>query len=94
MPTPQQRPPNGILSRKERLKTWRKEKGISVDVPSDVILPRDIMETIAETGPGTEAELQSLMKECPARFRRFGSEILAVSLNGSGEDEENCTGSR
>ena len=94
MPAAQQRPSNGILSRRERLRSWRKEKGISVDVPSDVILPRDIMETIAETGPGTEAELQSLMKECPARFRRFGSEILAVSLNGSGEDEENCTGSR
>jgi ribonuclease D len=81
MPTSQQRPPNGILSRRERLRNWRKEKGLEKDVPSDVILSRDIMEMIAETGPRNKAELQSIMMDYPARFRRFGDELLNISLN-------------
>ena len=86
MPAVQQRPANGILSRRERLRIWRKEKGLEMDVPSDVILPRDMMEMIAETGPQTEDELRVLMAECPARFRRFGKEILEISVNeGEGE---------
>ncbi len=79
MPASQQRPANGILSRRERLKNWRKVKGLEMDVPSDVILPRDIMECIAETGPQTASELRAIMKSCPARYRRFGKEILKIS---------------
>ena len=92
MPTAQQRPPNGILSRKERLKTWRKEKGISMNVPSDVILPRDILESIAESGPQTEAELQMLMRECPVRFARFGEEILSISRSVPTDEESPVRG--
>lgn len=80
-PVVQTRPPNGILSRKERLKIWRKNTGLELDVPSDVILPRDILEVIAEIGPRNEEELRSLMKELPARYDRYGKEILEVSLN-------------
>ncbi len=87
LPTPQQRPPNGILSRRERLKTWRKVKGIEMDVPSDVILPRDLMENIAEIGPQTDSELQQVMKSCPARYRRFGKEILEISRSLPPDDE-------
>ncbi len=87
MPTTQQRPPNGILSRKERLKIWRKEKGISMDVPSDVILPRDILENIAESGPQTMDELRTLMSECPVRFGYFGEEILGISRSVPTEEE-------
>ena len=77
------RPCNGILSRRDRLKNWRKNLGIEMDVASDVILPRDILETIAEVGPKDEAALKGLMSEVPARYRRFGKEILQVSLNES-----------
>ena len=80
------RPSNGILSRRDRLKTWRKTVGMEMDVPSDVILPRDILEMIAEVGPKNEAELKELMKDLPARYQRFGKEILDVSLN------ETCDG--
>ncbi len=88
MPTSQQRPPNGILSRRERLRNWRKEKGLEKDVPSDVILSREMMETIAETGPRNAEELQELMKDFPARFRRFGNEILDISLNIDSEEDK------
>ena len=80
------RPSNGILSRRERLKNWRRDTGLEMDVASDVILPRDVMESIAEIGPKNEAELEKLMKDVPARYRRFGKEILDVSLNGSEEE--------
>ena len=87
MPVPQQRPANDILSRRERLRTWRKEKGSEKDVPSDVILPRDLLESIAETGPQTADELRVLMKDCPVRFSLFGEEILNISRSAAGEDE-------
>ena len=77
------RPSNGILSRRDRLKLWRKNTGLELDVPSDVILPRDTLEIIAEVGPKNESELQELMKDLPARYQRFGKEILEISLNES-----------
>lgn len=85
-PVLQSRPANGILSRKERLKMWRKNMGMEMNVPSDVILPRDILETIAEVGPRNKSELETLMKEIPARYNRFGEKILEVSLNDSDSD--------
>ena len=83
MPVTAQRPSNGILSRRERMKNWRKNKGLELDVPSDVILPRDVLETIAEVGPRNDAELEILMKDLPARYHRFGKKILEISLNES-----------
>lgn len=79
------RPSNGILSRRDRLKDWRKNTGLEFDVASDVILPRDVLELIAEIGPKNESELKNLMKDVPARYQRFGKEILEVSLNESEE---------
>ena len=79
MPIQQQRPSNGILSRKDRLKIWRKNKGLEMNVPSDVILPKDMLEILAETGPQSMSELEKLMESCPARFHRFGEEILEIS---------------
>ena len=79
MPPTQQRPSNGILSRRENLKLWRKNTGLKMDVPSDVILPRDILEDIAVSGPRTESELKEIMKDSPVRFEKFGKEILGIS---------------
>lgn len=80
MPQLPVKPPNGILRRRERLKEWRKEKGIKWNVPSDVVLPKDIMQRIAEVGPVNETELRELMSEVPARYERFHKEILEVCM--------------
>ena len=77
----QQRPSNGILSRREHLKEWRKNTGMEMDVPSDVVLPRDILENIAVSGPQTDMELKEIMKESPVRFRRFGEDLLKISIS-------------
>ena len=61
-----------------------------MDVPSDVILPRDIMEKIAEAGPQTASDLQKIMGSCPARYRRFGKEILEIS-GSSVPDDKSCS---
>ena len=34
---------------------------------------------LAETGPQTASELREIMSSCPARYRRFGKEILEIS---------------
>ena len=45
------------------------------------------MDIISEAGPRTEDELREIMKDCPARFRRLGSEILEISRAGDPEGE-------
>lgn len=73
-----QRPPESILACRERLKTWRKEKGLEMNVPSDVILPKDVMERIVTVHPENAEALASAMEDCPWRYARYGEEILGI----------------
>lgn len=70
------RPSNGMLHRKDQLRLWRKQKGIELDVPSDVILPKDILDFISVENPANSTELKSIMAGCPWRFAHFSDEIL------------------
>lgn len=72
------RPSEVYLSRLEALRSWRKKTGEKIGVPSDVILPRDIMEAIARANPAQQGELAVVMKDIPWRFNHFGVEILSV----------------
>lgn len=72
------RPDDAFLARIEALRTWRKETGVEIGVPSDVILPRDVMEQIASANPATLEALASVMDGLPWRLNRFGKEILSV----------------
>lgn len=71
-------PCDSTLQRREHLRNWRKETGIKYDVPSDVILPRDIMEEIICKNPQNEAQLQSIMVDLPWRYRQFSAEIIQM----------------
>ena len=64
------------LVRMEKLKQWRKKIGKELKVESDVILPRDLMESIAYHHPRTKKELEALMRDSPYRFSKFGQAIL------------------
>lgn len=64
------------MERLEALRKWRKETGSKLAVESDVILPRDILEAIAQKAPATPSALQAIMKDVPWRYERFGSRIL------------------
>ena len=45
-------------------------------VESDVILPRQLMEMIAESAPRSMPELSKLLAGSPWRMARFGAQIL------------------
>jgi ribonuclease D len=72
------RPDEAYLNRLDALKTWRKEKGAALEVESDVILPRDILEEIASANPQRPADLKPVMAQVPWRWHAYGDEILAV----------------
>jgi ribonuclease D len=72
------RPDERYLNRLEHLKSWRKRTGMSWGVESDVILPREVMEAIAQTPPETPADLDALMASVPWRREHFGAEIMRL----------------
>jgi ribonuclease D len=75
-PQQPERPDEAFLSRLDALKTWRKNTGRQMKVESDVILPRSLMEGIAERAPETMTELSALLAESPWRMAHFGPQIL------------------
>lgn len=64
------------LNRLDSLRTWRKLKARELGVESDVVLPRDVLETIARAAPRSPAQLADLMEDLPWRFEHFGRAIL------------------
>ena len=72
------RPDERYLNRLDALRTWRKEKGQSTGVESDVILPRDLMVELATRNPQDAVALGEVMSEFPWRLEKFGAEILGL----------------
>lgn len=65
-----------MIDRLNRLRNWRKDAGQKMGVPSDVVLPRDIMQEIASRNPANLQELQQVMETIPWRFERFGKDLM------------------
>ena len=70
------RPHNSVLERIEVLRDWRKHTGQDRGVPSDVVLPRDVLTRIAWANPDSMEALKVQMWDVPYRFNRFGEQIL------------------
>lgn len=81
-PPKHKRPENAILSRIDDLRQWRKETGKDLGVPSDVVLPRDVLYRLAWADPAGMGDLKNEMHDVPYRFNRFGKAILRTILNG------------
>jgi len=77
-PQQPERPDEAFLSRLDALKTWRKVSARKMKVESDVVLPRPLMELIAERAPRNLPELSDLLSDSPWRMARFGPQILKV----------------
>jgi ribonuclease D len=78
-PLSRPRPPrrnDALLNRLDWLRTWRKEAGAKMKVESDVILPRDVMDAIAEVNPRNLEQLAKVMVDLPWRLEHFGVQIL------------------
>ncbi len=67
-----------FIDRLDSLRNWRKRTARQMEVESDVVLPRDLMHTLARQNPAGREELQQVMQEVPYRFKHYGEEILRV----------------
>lgn len=72
------RPSDAELRRRDLLSAWRKEEGKKMGVSSNIVLSKDLMESIAKTHPKTVEELKVLMADYPCRYELFSAEILKV----------------
>jgi len=76
LPQQAKRPDEAYLTRLDSLRNWRKSAARKMQVESDVILPRPLMDLIAESGPRSIPELSKLLVSSPWRMTHFGSDIL------------------
>jgi ribonuclease D len=67
-----------LATRVEMLRSWRKRTAQDLGVESDVILPRDVMQSIAEANPSCLDELATIMQSSPSRFGQYGHTILRI----------------
>ncbi|MDY6866326.1 MAG: HRDC domain-containing protein [Chloroflexota bacterium] len=81
-PPHHKRPADSVLDRIDALRKWRKLTGREMGVPSNVVLPRDVLNRIAWENPKNLEELEQQMQDVPYRFDRFGQAILEVAQNG------------
>ena len=82
-PEPRERADNGVLQRMDVLREWRKDTAQGLGVPSDVILPRDVLNRIARGDPENAQSLKKLMKDVPYRYHRFGGAMLQLLKKGT-----------
>jgi len=81
-PPHHKRPENSVLDRIEVLREWRKLTGRDLGVPSDVVLPRDVLNRIAWANPEDLEILENHMRDVPYRFGRFGNKIMSALQKG------------
>lgn len=72
------RPSDAYMDRLEAMRRWRKSTAQKMGVKSDVIMPRDLLNSIAERNPSNIHELGEILHEVPWRLNHFGSQILQV----------------
>lgn len=76
---PNRRKPNGqFLNRIDTLKRWRKDYAGKMGVNPDVVLPRDLLVSVAKRNPSCIDELDEVMHSVPWRMEHFGDQIIAV----------------
>ena len=69
---------HAAASRYKHLHAWRKKTAEQRGVDSDIILPREIVEEIANLSPKTLQELQTIMQPLEWRFEKYKDEILEI----------------
>jgi len=72
------RPADDFLERLDQLKDWRKHTARKLGVESDVVLPKDLLLSIAEHNPHCQSDLAELLESTPWRLEHYGEQILQV----------------
>ncbi len=67
-----------FLGRLDALRNWRKQAAKNMGVESDVILPRDLLFSLAEHDPSNPDELSQVLSDTPWRLHHFGGKILDI----------------
>jgi len=76
---PKRQKPNGrYLNRVDMLKRWRKASAGKMGVNPDVVLPRDLLNSVAKKNPSCKEELAEVFEAVPWRMEHFGDQIIAV----------------
>ena len=67
-----------VANRIDALRNWRKQAARTMGVESDVIMPRYLIEDIANANPHNREDLADLLQSTPWRLQRFDGQILQV----------------
>lgn len=76
-----------VQERYQALHEWRKKRAAERGVESDVIVPRDVLWTLARLAPTRLDELQAIPGLGPWRRAVYGAELLAVLQQVSADPE-------
>jgi len=79
--SPPPRPPRkrrkvDYLDRVDTLRAWRKATAIDYEVESDIVLPKDLLLTLAEKNPQNQNEMERILHTVPWRIEQYGDEIF------------------
>jgi ribonuclease D len=66
------------FDRVESLRSWRKATARKYNVPSDVVLPKDLLYTLADRELKKRSEVNRVLKSVPWRRKQFGDEIFRL----------------
>ena len=69
------RPDERYLLRLDALRTWRKQVATSLGVESDVVLPKDLMQMLAEKDTRRPGAIAEVLAATPYRLERFGPQL-------------------
>jgi len=72
------RPNDALLKRLEKLKVWRKKIAKEMSVESDIVLPKILVNSLAENPPKNLQELEVALHGTPTRFGKYGTEIYRL----------------
>lgn len=78
LPKRDKRPSENVLTRYEKLHTWRKMRARKRGVESDVIVSRNALEAIAAANPSTVKDLAQIEELSDWHRQTYGEEILEV----------------
>lgn len=71
-----ERPKEAVLKRLDKLKIWRRMVAEEMKVESDIVLPRNFLQMLAEQPPRDMEGLKKDMHDSPYRFELYGSQIF------------------
>lgn len=76
------RPDAAYQVRMDNLRDWRKKTARKIGVESDVILPRDLLNTIVRKNPQNRSALEEILEDVPWRLEHYGEQLLSLLRGG------------